>query len=39
MEIVALIFSVFGFIAFCRMEKLVRELKQKDILKKDYKED
>ena len=37
METVAFCVSMFGIIAFVRVEKLIKELKEKKILDKDYK--
>ena len=37
METVAFCVSIFGIIAFVRVEKLIKELKEKKILDKDYK--
>jgi hypothetical protein len=38
MEYMALVFGIFGFVAFVRIEKLIKTLKEKDILKENYKE-
>ena len=37
MEITAFVFSVFGFIAFVRVEKLLKTLKQQGVLDAEYK--
>ena len=37
MEAAAFVFGVFGLIAFVRVEKLIKTLKAKDLLDKDYK--
>ena len=37
METVAFCLSMLGIIAFVRVEKLIKELKEKKILDKDYK--
>ena len=37
MEIAAFVFSVFGFIAFVRVEKLLKTLKQQGVLDAEYK--
>jgi hypothetical protein len=39
MEIIAIAFGVFGFIAFVRTEKLIKTLKQKGLLDDEYKAD
>ena len=39
MEIMAIAFGAFGFIAFVRTEKLIRTLKQKGLLDDAYKAD
>jgi hypothetical protein len=39
MEYVAIVFGIFGLVAFVRIEKLVKTLKQTGILDKDYKDD
>ena len=36
MEYIAFGFAVFGFIAFVRVEKLTKTLKQKGVLEQDY---
>lgn len=38
MDYVAMVFGIFGLIAFVRVEKLVRSLKEKGLLDQDYKE-
>jgi len=37
MEIIAFSFGIFGFLAFVRVEKLIRKLKEKGVLEEDYK--
>ena len=37
MEFVAIGFGVFGFIAFVRVEKLIKELKENGLLDAEYK--
>jgi len=37
MDVVAFCLAMFGLIAFVRVEKLIKELKEKKILDKDYK--
>ena len=37
MEIAAFVFSVFGFIAFVRVEKLLKTLTQQGVLDAEYK--
>ena len=37
MEVIAFALSVFGFIAFGRVEKLIKTLKKKGVLDDDYK--
>ena len=37
MEILAFAFAAFGFIAFVRVEKLIKTLKQKGVLEQEYK--
>tara|TARA_Y100001968_G_scaffold252894_2_gene238438 strand:- start:384 stop:503 length:120 start_codon:yes stop_codon:yes gene_type:complete len=39
MKIIALAFAVFGFIAFVRVENLIRTLKAKGLLEHDYSEE
>ena len=39
MEGLAVIGFVFGLVAFVRVEKLIKTLKQKEILNRDYKEE
>tara|TARA_X000000368_G_scaffold204537_1_gene161391 strand:+ start:363 stop:482 length:120 start_codon:yes stop_codon:yes gene_type:complete len=39
MEAFAILGFVFGLIAFVRVEKLTKTLKEKDILEKNYKEE
>lgn len=39
MEAVAFVFSLMGIVAFVRLEKLTRTLKEKGILERDYKEE
>ena len=39
MEVLGLIGFIFGLIAFVRVEKLTKTLKQKRILDEDYKEE
>ena len=39
MEIVAIGFGVFGFVAFVRTEKLIKTLKEKGLLDDEYKAD
>ena len=39
MEGLAVIGFVFGLVAFVRVEKLIKNLKEQEILKQDYKED
>lgn len=39
MEAFAIMGFVFGLIAFVRVEKLTKTLKEKDILEKNYKEE
>ena len=39
MEGLAVIGFVFGLVAFIRVEKLIRTLKEQEILKQDYKEE
>ena len=39
MEYAAFVFGVFGFIAFVRVEKLVKTLKEQGVLDEDYKEE
>ncbi len=39
MEYAAFVFGILGLVAFVRIEKLVRTLKEKGILDKDYKEE
>ena len=37
MEYIAITFGVFGFIAFVRVQKLIKTLKEKGLLDDDYK--
>ena len=37
MDVVAFCVAMFGLIAFVRVEKLIKKLKEKEILDKDYK--
>ena len=39
MDVVAFCLAMFGFIAFVRVEKLIKELKEKEILDKNYKKE
>lgn len=39
MEYAAFVFGVFGLIAFVRVEKLVKTLKEQGVLDEDYKEE
>ena len=39
MDIVAFAFAAFGFIAFVRVEKLIKRLKQKGLLDETFKAD
>ena len=39
MEYLGFVFGIFGLIAFVRLEKLTKTLKQKGILEDDYNED
>ena len=39
MEVLGMVGFVFGLIAFVRIEKLIRTLKEKGVLEKDYKEE
>ena len=39
MEYAAFVFGILGFIAFVRVEKLVKTLKEKGILDQDYKDE
>ena len=39
MEYAAFVFGVFGFIAFVRVEKLVKTLREQGVLDEDYKEE
>jgi hypothetical protein len=39
MEAAAFVFSLMGVVAFVRVEKLVKTLKEQGILDKDYKEE
>jgi hypothetical protein len=39
MEYAAIVFGIFGFIAFVRVEKLVKTLKEQGVLDQDYKEE
>ena len=38
MEYVGIVFGVLGLVAFVRVEKLVKTLKEKGILEEEYKE-
>jgi hypothetical protein len=39
MEIAGFVFGIFGLVAFVRIEKLIKTLKQQGVLDEDYKED
>lgn len=39
MEYMAFVFGIFGLIAFVRIEKLVKTLKEKGILEESYKDE
>lgn len=39
MEYLGFIFGIFGLIAFVRLEKLTKTLKEQGVLKEDYKEE
>jgi hypothetical protein len=39
MEYAAFVFGILGLVAFVRVEKLVKTLKEQGILDKDYKEE
>ena len=39
MEYAAFVFGIFGLIAFVRVEKLVKTLKEQGVLDQDYKEE
>ena len=39
MEYAALVFGIFGFLAFIRVEKLIKTLKKQGVLDQDYKEE
>ena len=39
MEIIAFVFGVFGFVAFVRQQKIIKELKSKGLFDDDYKAD
>lgn len=39
MEAAAFVFSLLGVVAFVRLEKLVKTLKEKGLLEEDYKEE
>jgi hypothetical protein len=39
MEYAAFVFGIMGFVAFVRVEKLVKTLKEKGILEEDYKDE
>ena len=39
MEAAAFVFSLMGIVALVRVEKLIKTLKEKGILEKDYKEE
>lgn len=38
MEYVGIVFGILGLVAFVRVEKLIKTLKEKGILEEDYKE-
>lgn len=39
MEYAAFVFGILGLVAFVRIEKLIKTLKQKGVLEEDYKEE
>lgn len=39
MEYAALVFGILGVVAFVRLEKLIKTLKEQGVLKQDYKEE
>ncbi len=39
MEYAAIVFGIFGFIAFLRVEKLVKTLNEHGVLDQDYKDE
>ena len=39
MEYAAFVFGILGLVAFVRVEKLVKTLKEKGVLDRDYKEE
>jgi len=39
MEYAGLVFGIFGLVAFVRVEKLVKTLKEQGVLDQDYKEE
>ena len=39
MDYAALVFGIFGLVAFVRVERLVKTLKEQGILDQDYKEE
>ena len=39
MEYLALVFGILGVVAFVRLEKLVKTLKEKGVLEENYKDD
>ncbi len=39
MEYASLVFGIFGLVAFVRVEKLVKTLKEQGVLDQDYKEE
>ena len=39
MEYIAFVFGLMGAVAFIRVEKLIKTLKEKGVLEEDYKED
>jgi hypothetical protein len=39
MEYAAFVFGIFGLVAFVRLEKLVKTLKNKGVLEEDYKDE
>ena len=39
MEYIGFVFGILGLVAFVRVEKLVKTLKEKGILEEDYKEE
>ena len=38
MEFMGIVFGIFGLVAFVRVEKLTKILKEKGVLKEDYKD-